>query len=97
MDENWFRLQFAPDRFRIYRALPLFLDGVNGPVTLHAPSFAQVPNHARSNETGIGAPGIRAARPDAKARTHDRGCAACRRGSGKAAARRIAHAREPGR
>jgi hypothetical protein len=30
----------AVDRFRIYRALPFFLDGVNGPVTLHASSLA---------------------------------------------------------
>jgi hypothetical protein len=40
MDENWVRLQSSPDRFRIYRAFPLFLDGVNGPVTLHASSLA---------------------------------------------------------
>src|SRR5712691_2145875 len=40
MGENWVRLQFAADRFRIYRALPLFLDGVNEPVTLHASSLA---------------------------------------------------------
>jgi hypothetical protein len=40
MDENWVRLQFAADGFWIYRALPLFLDGVNEPVTLHASSLA---------------------------------------------------------
>src|SRR6266566_1925864 len=40
MDQNWVRVQFAADRFRIYRALPLFLDGVNEPVTLHASSLA---------------------------------------------------------
>jgi hypothetical protein len=40
MDEDWVRLQFAADHFRVSRALPLFLDGVNGPVTLHASSFA---------------------------------------------------------
>jgi hypothetical protein len=40
MDEDRIRLQFALDRFRVYRALPFFLDGVNRPVTLHASTFA---------------------------------------------------------
>src|SRR6266853_367494 len=40
MDQDRLRFQFTADRFRIYRAVPLFLDGVNEPVTLHASSFA---------------------------------------------------------
>jgi hypothetical protein len=40
MDENRLRFQLAADCFRVYRAVPFFLDGVNWPVTPHASPFA---------------------------------------------------------